>query len=509
LSSAETSPENQLAGPSQSSPEAADGQAPAEREGPQEGQEKKDDKLAGSFLAELRKAARRALFTLFLAGMAFSPAKMARGQEALLLGTPETPIISELINDDLKNLKSPGLICLSSNYLGRNMDLRVVSDGDLAQGQPKVEEKAQEMIASQAQNWGFGQETYLRLVRLAYDRQAKVDLRDLEGDKAPLKLLKPHLPIFTKALEETGLVNDLAAPVMAAVLDFTPIEGAFWDRFFIRARLSLKDNRQAVKALVWHLMARPRRLNRARAINFNPKGWPNDFKRLRPMASTPGPKNQSGFAPSPEPQSAQTNPSLQKQPGQKPNFTQTRLCFEYAGLKAPFYSLEHMEIEKAVDFLESFISKTWGRDFSKAKKRGQITRPLAKGFEVRRLASDLLQIAYLNHLPRTIFVAMVHADFETSALWPNTLELYGWGQRLTDLFYNQSVIWSESQPRLLDFDRVYDYLYSVAKSNQLEICHLKLQNFLQTAFSPKVSVFEGAINKPIVTKSPIANLKRS
>jgi chromosome segregation ATPase len=481
------------AGPEATGPEAGAEAGPgAQPEGAQpeggqpEGGEKKDEKLAGSFLAELRKAARRALFTLFLAGVAFSPARSARGDGPLLLGTPETPMVSELIGDDLNYPKTPGLICLSSNYLGRNMDLGVVSEADLAQGPTKVEEKAREMIAAQARRWGFGQETYLRLVRLAYDRQAKVDLSDLEGDQGPLKLLKPHLPIFTKALEETGLVSALAPPILAAVLDFTPIEGAFWDRFFTRSRLTLKDNPEAVRALAWHITARSRRLNRVRPIGFNPVGWPSAPKRPRPAQN--------------QPQNPQANPQAKPgapagaPAGQGPNegLTPGVIFFQYAGQMAPFYSLERMEFEKAVSFLDSFISKIWGRDFSRAKKRGVITRPLPKSPEPKRLASDLLQIAHLNRLPRTVFVSMVHADFETLGLWPTTLELYGWGQRLTDLFYDQSVVWSQTQTRLLDFDNVYDHLSNLTKSNQLEICHIKLHNHLLSYLTPRVSVFGDA-----------------
>jgi hypothetical protein len=398
---------------------------------------------------------------------------------------------------------------LSSNYLGRNMDLAVVAEEDLALGQTRIEEKAQEMIAAQARRWGFSEETYLRLVRLAYNRDAKVDLAELEGSVAAVKLLKPHLPSLTKAMVNEGLLAELAAPVMAAVLDFTPIEGTFWERFFSKLRFKLRDDAEAATALAWHLTLRPRRLERCGPGETDRGGWPKELRRVREqssqtLATTAG-------ARLPEPGSGTNSPTGQS-PGQDhsqalgqergPELGQAvaqdgpkglgakGFYLDFAGEMAPFHSLESMDHLKAVSFLESFISKTWGRDYSKSKKKGIIVRPLPRGPEPRRLATDLVQVAHLNRLPRTLMMAMLHADFETSGLWPSTLELYGWGQRLTDLLYALSSNWSETKPRLLDFDLLYEYLTSITKSNTLEKCHHRLYGYLLETQARKPDLLE-------------------
>ncbi|MDR2366859.1 MAG: hypothetical protein LBF58_01915 [Deltaproteobacteria bacterium] len=438
--------------PAEATPETPAPESPGAGAAPEPGQaaeataegdaDGKKEQLGGSLLAELRKAARRALFTLFLAGMAFFPAKMALAEDPILLGSPETPIVSDFMPDSFDSPIVPGLTCVPSNYLGRNMDLGVVTSSELALGPAKAEERAQEMISSQANRWGFPEEGYLRLVRLAYGREAKVNLAELEGDLAPAKLLKPHLPTLAKAMADSGTLPTLAPPVMAAVLDFTPLEGPFWERFFTRLRHKLKDDGEAASAMAWHLATRQRRMGRLGVDD------PDD-------------------------------------PQNKTAFPRKGFYLDYAGVMAPFHSLENMPFEQAATFLESFISKTWGRDYSRAKKRGAITRPLPKGNEPKRLASDLLQVAHLSRLPRTLMVAMLNADFNASGLWPSTLELYGWGQRLTDLLYTQSAAWSPSQPRLLDFDLLYEYLSSVAKSNDLQKCHVRLHAYLFEALSQK------------------------
>ncbi|MDR3134884.1 MAG: hypothetical protein LBU69_02175, partial [Deltaproteobacteria bacterium] len=423
--------------PSPQPPQGADGPT-GETEGQDQGEKEKKESLGGSFLSELRKAARRAIFTRFLAGLAVAPSKVATANAPIELGSPETPMVIEA----LEPMRGPNVACLSSNYLGRNMDLGVVPSQDLALGAVKAEETARLMVSSQARSWGLSDEGYLRLVRLSHDREAKVDLRELEGNEAAYRLLKPFLPTVAKAMASAGLQEELAPTLMAAALDFSSLEGPFWERFFAQLRKKLKDDTEACLALKWHLALRQRRLERIETYGHG--------------SLSRGAKNPTS-------------------PGNK------KFSLEFAGEKAPLASLEAMVPNEAVALLASFVSNTWGQAFYPPKKKGVITMPLPKGNEPSRLAADLLCVASLNRVPRTLLADMLNADFNASGYWPSTIELYGWGPRLSDLLYSRSLAWNPAKPRLLDFDLLYDYLTSITRSSSLIKCHLRLRDFLGEA----------------------------
>jgi chromosome segregation ATPase len=399
---------------------------PAEATGPAQEVPGPDGKVAGdlggSLLAELRKVARKALFTLFLAGLAFFPPRAAGAGEPIELGGPETPMLAE----PFVAPATPDLARLSSSYLGRTMDLGVVPTPELALGRRRAEERAREMVGRQAGRWGLDEEAWLRLVRLAYGQETTVNLNDLEGDLAPARLISPHMPVFAEALAKSGLLDGLAPMVLAAVGDFGRAEGPFWERLYLRFRHRLGREPEAVAALAWHLARRSSR---------------RDGPRL-----------------------------------------------EHAGEKAPVHGLENMDPEGAAAFLETYILKNWGRTFARGQTRGTVARPLPKGREPLRLASDLVQTAWLFRIPRTLMVAAIHDAFNASGAWPGTLEIYGLGKRLAGLLYANSIEWSPSKPRLCDFDLLYSELGARARNNGLARCHLRLQAYIQMSLSPRLDL---------------------
>ncbi|MDR1049933.1 MAG: hypothetical protein LBP95_02405 [Deltaproteobacteria bacterium] len=411
---------------------------PAPADGSPETGDKKNE-LGGSLLSEIRRVARRSLFTLLFAALAVFPAGGAEADVPYPLGGADSPMILEY-SPTLEAPPRPAVARLSSSYLGRVMDLRVLSLDELARGQAAAEEKAMELVVAQAGRLGVSEECWLRLIRSAYPADATVNLRDLEGPSGPVTVLKNSMPALAGALGRTGRGVELAGATLPVLSSVDRDEAAFWHRLFGRLKLSLRDDSKALDSFA-------ARLARRDGISS-------------PM----------------------------------------RLA--YGGEKAPLRDIETMGPDEAREFVRAFVVHDFGRTMPAAKrarpmakifiKRGEVVTPIPRGGEPKRLAADLVAACALFKLPRTFVLSVLHSDFNSSARWPDTMEFFSWGVQLRTLLAENSHALGGG-PRICDLDVVCARLSSISRTTTLSQCYHRLQHYLFAMLAPENLLFRAEL----------------
>jgi hypothetical protein len=360
--------------------------------------------LGKGLLEGVRKAARRSLFTLIMAGglvMAgsFPVAAMPAGDaglpfplapstmapnfsvaEPLMLPAPaamQTPVPAQA--EAPVHLYSR----LDSSYIGRAVGLEMVESGPRLAGRPAVEKRLAALVDELAAAQGLSNGEFLRLLRAARAPESAVHLADFEGRSGGLALLEPHFPKLTRQLRawpESVLTSRRLTGLMKSAADFKPSEGGFWERLFFDF-LAARSPEAALTALLDHL-------------------------------------NQKQ-------QTAVMRP-------------------EYAGRLAPLTELENMGPDSFVKFMAGHIKSGWpGRD-------GRI-RDLA----AQRLAGDLYFSARLFKLPLTLLAALGHQQAEDGEDFFRrgaTCALHTLAADLAALTRESGLLWQEGRPPLCDLD---------------------------------------------------------
>ncbi|MDR0354693.1 MAG: hypothetical protein LBJ64_03010 [Deltaproteobacteria bacterium] len=418
---------------------AAAGAAAGPAEAPVEERKNEEGSLGGSVLKELRKVARRSLFSLFLAGLVVMPTRMSQASSSpLLLGGPESPIVYDGPDPWLAPMVQKPVNRLSSNYLLRTMDLGILSGLDRS---PLAAEKAaRERVAALAARLGMPEESMLNLVRRTYPKEAVVNLTDLESDRAPVTLLRPHLPKLSMAIKRSNRLLELSSMVLPVVEKLEGSEWQFWERLFDRFNLKLQNEGEAAEAVSWRLHLRDAH----------------------------------------------------------------RLSFEvvFGGEKAPIGALEKLNADQAVDFITDYVANCFGRALPEtghkktgfwrnvrkaktvaSKAKGKRLRTIPKGSEPYRLASDLVHVARIFELPRTLALITLQNDFHVSGFWPGTLEMYAYGGRLASMLHLNSFAFEQGK-RLCDFDVMFDDLRDKGACPHLTACYVKLREQINEKFHP-------------------------
>ncbi|MDR1298336.1 MAG: hypothetical protein LBO05_13420 [Deltaproteobacteria bacterium] len=397
------------------------------------------NELGGSLLSEIRKVARRSLLTLLFAALAVFPAGGAGADVPYPLGGADSPMILEY-SPTLEAPPRPAVARLSSSYLGRVMDLRVLSLDELARGQAAAEEKAMELVVAQARRLGVSEECWLRLIRSAYRADATVNLQDLEGSSGPVTVLKNSMPALAGALGRTGRGVELAGATLPVLSSVDRDEAAFWHRLFGRVKLSLKDDSKALDSFAARLARRDE-------------------------ISSP-------------------------------------MRLAYGGEKAPLRDIETMGPDEAREFVRAFVVHDFGRTMPAAKrarpmgkifiKRGEVVTPIPRGGEPKRLAADLVAACALFKLPRTFVLSVLHSDFNSSARWPDTMEFFSWGVQLRTLLAENSHALGGG-PRICDLDVVCARLSSISRTTTLSQCYHRLQHYLFAMLAPENLLFRAEL----------------
>ncbi|MDR3204230.1 MAG: hypothetical protein LBV23_05760, partial [Deltaproteobacteria bacterium] len=411
----------------------------------EQGKSERKGLLSGSLLAELRKAARRGLFSLALTGGLVLLAQSSKAETPLPLGGPDSPLILERAFSD--GTKSSQVILTQAHYqpntsalvidiplsrlnsklLARNVDLGFPVPRSFERSYPDRVDLCREIIESQAKRWDLTGEDWIRLIQMAYGPEETVFLGDLNGRLAPVLLTRPYLKNLSQAMEDKTLEETLGQRLLKSVLCFSgPEEGPYWDRLFVNFRRTLGNDSEAVSAVIWHLFRRPARIKLSQ--------------------------------------------------------------IEYGGYQRPFNSFEKMDIKKALEFLTEHIKQDWGRPASKPRQRKFKMTPA----ESAVLASDLIFTARLYGLPRTTLVALAADDFISYGVWPDALQAYSYGQKLSQLMILSAVHWKVGAPAVLEIQNLTDYMSLGRKDTQgVRKAYCLLDKALSRYLTPQLSIFKG------------------
>ncbi|UQZ88124.1 hypothetical protein C4J81_02415 [Deltaproteobacteria bacterium Smac51] len=178
--------------------------------------EERGGSMGRELLDSARKAARRSLFTLMLAGglVMSSPVGAALPPEKT----------SALSADSLRLSTS-----VESSFVGRTVSLDFVEPGLRVKGLAAVEGRMKEKVAELAQGHSLSPQEFLKLVRQAKAPEALVHLSDFAGPAGAAALLEKHLPQLSANL---GGRPEQIRDLLRAASSFRPGEGAFWERIY-------------------------------------------------------------------------------------------------------------------------------------------------------------------------------------------------------------------------------------------------------------------------------------
>jgi hypothetical protein len=369
--------------------------------------------LGSGIIAEIRKAARKSLFSLILAGGLVLHLQASSQAQTLLLGGTDTPIIAgtpESVRDfgsgplvkpqfgqrpfghfsgevtfpgvsvGINNDPNPISSRMFCRSLNRTIDLGFLSSKDRLKG--ATEAKALEFLAEQGKRWGLQEAVMLRLVRGAYDKDKTVFLADLGRDDTPFTLMQPYLPQMTRVLRRVDFKDVLGFYILPCLDGMEKLTAEFWDRLFVDFYHRTMDLEEAAMGLAWHL-------ERRRSFKAN---------------------------------------------------------VEFGGLLGPILDMENISSEEIFPVLVEYISSHWpGMGFRKKKSVTDIN--LSK-----RLAGDILSNGKIFGLPWTFLFPLVHQARTNGSMCPTTLEIYGSSQKILRQVKSTSRQWSSSKPPLCDLD---------------------------------------------------------
>jgi chromosome segregation ATPase len=382
----------------------------------EEDQPKKNgDKILGSgILAELRKAAKKSLFALILAGgltLSLPPKSQA---EPLWLGGPNTPMVGITVNSTLTKGPSyqdlslkrpePGLRPLGHfngeprwessaeaaasaeneppatrahcRSLNRIIDLSFLTEEESGAGQ--AEAKALKALTQQARKWGLAPEVWVRLIKAAYDREKTVYLTDLDSEDAPLILVRPFFPKMENVLKRRDFKEVVGRDFLPLLDGLGKPVAEFWDRLFMDFYQRLADPEEAVLSLVWHVKRR---------------------QSLRPKLEFGGQLNSGPILPA---------------------------------------DLNYV-------FLADYALSSW--PFVRSRKKNG-----SEAGVINRFAADLCAASSVFGLPWSFLAILAHSENEKGAPWPTTLEIYGWAKEVANQVAIASRKWSSQSQALCDLD---------------------------------------------------------
>ncbi|MDR1545125.1 MAG: hypothetical protein LBU12_00080 [Deltaproteobacteria bacterium] len=267
---AETSPGDadraldQASAPADQVSAAPEGQAASPAEPPAEG--KGGGLLSGSFLSDLRKAARRSLFSLFLTGglVLFLPDGL-QASGPIELGGPDAPMIVDPGATAPVSVAGH-VVRWPSRYVGRTLDVSFLSPDERARGPEGIEAAVKAAVEAQARRWNLPPDAWVRLIQRVNGPRSTVLLSGYAGREAPSRLIVPHMPRLAQVLVVAKLAPELATNFLLAVDGFKDGEGLYWDRLFVKFKDMLGDDREALRALAQHLARRP-----SRALHVEPE----------------------------------------------------------------------------------------------------------------------------------------------------------------------------------------------------------------------------------------------
>ncbi len=191
-------------------------------------------RMSHELLDMARKAARRGLFTLVLAGGLImggpSPA------QALLEASPDNSPTGDFLLAPPEN--STLNASLDSSFLGRRVSLDFVESRVRLEGRAAVESLLKEKVTALAQAHSLSGPEFMRLMRLARGPEDIVRLTDFEGSGGLKSLLSRLCPRLAARL--AGKPNDLR-DFLRAASSFKPEEGLFWERLYFNLAEKLDD----------------------------------------------------------------------------------------------------------------------------------------------------------------------------------------------------------------------------------------------------------------------------
>ncbi|MDR1083382.1 MAG: hypothetical protein LBP22_00615 [Deltaproteobacteria bacterium] len=373
--------------------------------------------LFGSgLLAEIRKAARKSIFSLFIAGGLVLYLPAAGQAEPLQLGGPETPIVRSAVSEPLRptacfnagpmmkkpagfrplghfsgevsfpvaeiNPYEPGPLAtrMFCRTLNRTIDLGFLSLEERQSGQ--TESQAIKFLARRAKSLGLEPAAMLRLVRGAFDRDKTVFLSDLNGEEASFTLMRPYFPQMTRTLHKAKFKDILGYYLLPSLDGLSKSTAQFWDRLFMDFYHRTADLEEAAMGLAFHLS-----------------------RRL----------------------------SLKNQ-------------VEFGGQLGPVKELEKLPVDIVIPILAEYIRLSWPGFPSPKKRQGPEDR-LAF-----RLAEDLHSAGQVFGLPWTFLVPVAQEMRASGALWPSSLDIYSGVSILKTQVEIFSRKWSETRLALCDLD---------------------------------------------------------
>ncbi|MDR2406168.1 MAG: hypothetical protein LBE27_07355, partial [Deltaproteobacteria bacterium] len=204
--------------------------------------------LSAIILRQVRKAARKTLFSLILGGgiMLFALPASANA--------PEGGVFSPFSRQEFRGVTKPmlesreGLVRvietrMFSKTLRRTVDLGFLSTADRALKDSDRELRCRDRLLSQAQSHGLSLEEWAALIRGGWRVEETVYLSDLESPKILGRLISPKLPELSKALPEALKLIPEKAWTMALqnIAAMRPPEGLFWERVYLELLKSLGD----------------------------------------------------------------------------------------------------------------------------------------------------------------------------------------------------------------------------------------------------------------------------
>jgi chromosome segregation ATPase len=395
--------------------EDSSGEDKSDQDKANEGKPKKTGEkglLMSGLLNEIRKAAKKSLFGLVLAGGLVLNLPTPGQATPLLLGTPQTPMVGlEAVSVPTwgPNLAAvpvrpePGLRPLGHfsgeprwesdpspkapfealatravfRRLSRVIDLSFLP----VEGPVDVEAAAMDLLTKQARDWNLDKAVWMRLVRGAYDRDKTVFLTDLNDDNAVLVLARPYLPQLTRMARRSDCKRVLGLYLLKSLDGLSKTTADFWDRLFMDFFQRSTDLEESALGLAWHLSRR----------------------------------------------------------------ADHRLKMEYGGRLGLSKALDHEPPDRVQPHLAAYIQDNWPA-LPFRKKGGEISPKVAT------LAADICATSSIFGTPWTFMAILAEISQEKGSPWPRALEVYGANRWLASEIEKHSQKWSETQPAICDLD---------------------------------------------------------
>ncbi|MDR1656295.1 MAG: hypothetical protein LBT47_01905 [Deltaproteobacteria bacterium] len=494
------------------------GEVPSADSGlPQTQGDGKTGQLGGSFLSDLRKAARRGLFSLFLTGgliflLPDSVGAGSRKSDTLELGTPETPMVfgqppvSRAHLFTREPVFAPDQMSRwGSSYLGRTLDLNSSNLPDLPAG---VMSRPAAWLAdsgrfSPASGDPGAFRPYVLISEMASTRKSQAAVTQLE-QWGGLPVSSPPTPQVSSGDTDFGRSEisrlNPSSPVSFNLEEMIRLkvteqavrwgqEPEDWLRLIRRAygpeaTISLADldaPAAPIQLLSPHLPLFAEALNRcgltaelapsiltaASCFDFEEGAyWDRLYMCLRAKTASER-EAVEGF-----------KGRLERKPSLRVPF-----AAEYIGPFKPVAAFEGLELDRATELLTEQIKSEW-------PGTGRLKKPIPKGREALRMAQDLIYSAKIFGLPRTLFVASSHADYFALGAWPDTLAVYRRGIFWVDQICLNLKVSYDDMPYMCDIDSMTARLFRDSHSGAvIPQKYMAFLEFLNRKLSPATTIF--------------------